>query len=113
MLWGLFFGTPKLEPEHRFARLGPFWAILRGLKLEFCVSEISFFECEQRFFNEIHAFGPIWPLNSIKKLHFDSQNTGFQCFRKLQNAVFDGVPSILFLPNRSQMQGNRVFRLRK
>ena len=112
-LWGLFFGTPKLEREHRFARLGPFWAILGGLKLEFCFSEIAFFKGQQRFFYEIHAFSPILPLNSLKKLHFDTQNTGLQRFRKLKNLVFGNVPSTFFIRNRSQMLGNSVFRLLK
>jgi hypothetical protein len=112
-LWGLFFGTPKLEREHRFPHFQLSLAILWGLKLEFCEFKIMFFEYQHRFCIEILAFSPNWPFKSLKKLHFQSQNTGFQRFLKLQNLVFYSVRSTFFRRNRSQMQGNSVFRLLK
>ena len=46
-------------------------------------------------------------------MHFHSQNAGFQRFLKFQNLVFYNVRSTFFHRNRSQMQGNSVFRLLK
>ena len=104
---------PNSSKSINFHHFGLFWAILWVLKLEFCEFKIMFFKCQHRFLSEILAFSPIWPLKSFKKMHFHSQNTGFQRFLKFQNLVFYGVRSTFFHRNRSQMQGNSVFRLLK